>query len=174
MALAIRSASSRVCGASARRGVRTVRPNSRATTVSVKAWKVTLVMPDNQRKTIEVSGDEQILGAAEAAGLELPYSCRAGVCATCAGKVISEGDGPFNSPGGIAGSEPSTMAAARQGGVDQTYAAYLTVDQRAEGYVLTCVGVPVSDVTILTHQAEKVQTEDKNQVLVSKSADVTA
>ena len=38
------------------------------------------------------AGDESVLAAAERAGLELPYSCRSGVCSTCRVKVI-EGAG---------------------------------------------------------------------------------
>ncbi len=38
--------------------------------------------------TVEVPEDQQLLRAAKAAGINLPNSCNAGVCTTCAAKVI--------------------------------------------------------------------------------------
>jgi ring-1,2-phenylacetyl-CoA epoxidase subunit PaaE len=50
--------------------------------------QVTVVM-DGRRRTFEMASDgTTVLEAAEAAGLELPYSCRAGVCSTCRTRVV--------------------------------------------------------------------------------------
>jgi len=35
-----------------------------------------------------VAADQSIIEAAEAAGLELPYSCRGGMCCTCRARLV--------------------------------------------------------------------------------------
>jgi ring-1,2-phenylacetyl-CoA epoxidase subunit PaaE len=49
---------------------------------------VTVTM-DGRRRSIAVPRDRTILDAAKEAGLTLPYSCRAGVCASCRVKVVA-------------------------------------------------------------------------------------
>ena len=53
------------------------------------SYKVTLISKEhNINQTIECGSDKYILDAAEDAQIDLPYSCRAGACSTCAGIVV--------------------------------------------------------------------------------------
>ena len=93
-------------------------------------YKVRLLNTEkNLDITIECPSDKFILEAAEDNNVELPYSCRAGSCSTCLGKVT-------------------------EGSIDQPDQTFLDEDQIASGFVLTCVAYPTSNSTVLTHEEE--------------------
>ena len=43
---------------------------------------------DGVRRTLHVTGDEDVISAAERLGVDLPFSCRGGMCCTCRCKVL--------------------------------------------------------------------------------------
>lgn len=78
---------------------------------------------------IEVPEDQQILQAAYAAGVDLPSSCNAGVCTTCAAQIL-------------------------EGTVDQSEGMGVSPELQNEGYVLLCVAYPRSNLKIESEKEE--------------------
>lgn len=80
---------------------------------------------------LSIPEHETILSAAQAAGIDLPYSCSAGVCTTCAA-LITEGT------------------------VDQTDGMGVSPALQAQGYALLCVAYPRSNIKLDTEQEDTV------------------
>ena len=87
--------------------------------------RVSVVRDGLTREVAFQAGDESILAAASRAGLDVPYSCRSGVCATCRAKVL-EG----------------------QVRMDRNFA--LEADDVAAGFVLTCQAHPLSERVVVS------------------------
>ncbi|KAF7153544.1 hypothetical protein RHSIM_Rhsim01G0205000 [Rhododendron simsii] len=90
-------------------------------------YKIKLINPEGEEHEFEAPDDAYVLDSAENAGIELPYSCRAGACSTCAGQLVS-------------------------GSVDQSDGSFLDDNQMKQGYLLTCIAYPTSDCVIQTHK----------------------
>jgi ring-1,2-phenylacetyl-CoA epoxidase subunit PaaE len=49
---------------------------------------ITIIMDGRRRSFPMAPGDASVLDAAERAGLDLPFSCRSGICATCRTRIV--------------------------------------------------------------------------------------
>jgi ring-1,2-phenylacetyl-CoA epoxidase subunit PaaE len=79
---------------------------------------------DGQEYKVMVEPNRTILETALDQGIDLPYSCQSGLCTACRGKALS-GKVKLDEEEGLSQSE------------------------RAEGYVLTCVGHPLTDDVVI-------------------------
>ncbi|MBW4621540.1 MAG: 2Fe-2S iron-sulfur cluster binding domain-containing protein [Cyanosarcina radialis HA8281-LM2] len=81
--------------------------------------------------TIDAPEDLTVLRAAAEAGIDLPNSCNAGVCTTCAAKIL-------------------------QGNVDQSDGMGVSRELQAQGYALLCVAYPRSNLKIESGKEDEV------------------
>ncbi len=82
------------------------------------------VIYDGEEHEFEVKPDRSILETALKLGIDLPHSCQSGMCTSCIGKCVS---GKVH--------------------LDETDA--LTAKEIEQGYVLTCVGHPLTDDVVI-------------------------
>lgn len=88
--------------------------------------KITITMDGRQRTFAMLDDDPTILDAGERVGLELPYSCRGGVCSTCRVKVV-------------------------RGSAEMEVNYALEPWEVEEGFILCCQARPTSDEIELTY-----------------------
>ena len=84
---------------------------------------------DGQSHQFQCSADQTVLSAAEAAGVAVPSSCCAGVCTTCAARIL-------------------------EGTVHQPDAMGVKEDLRQDGFALLCVSYPRSDLKVMAGQED--------------------
>jgi ring-1,2-phenylacetyl-CoA epoxidase subunit PaaE len=89
----------------------------------LKAREVT-IRYDGQEYKVLVPPGKAILETALDQGIDLPYSCQSGLCTACRGKALS-----------------GMVKLDEEEGLSQS--------ERAEGYVLTCVGHPLTDDVVI-------------------------
>lgn len=100
-----------------------VKRETSAASSELKEREVT-IRYDGQEYKVMVPPDATILHTALDQGIDLPYSCQSGLCTACRGKCLS-GQVKLDEEEGLSKSE------------------------RAEGYVLTCVGHPMTDDVVI-------------------------
>lgn len=89
------------------------------------------ILHQGKTQTLSVPDNQTILSAAQDAGIDLPFSCSAGVCTTCAAKILS-------------------------GKVDQAQGMGVSPELQAEGYALLCVSYPRSDIHLESSKEDEV------------------
>ena len=77
----------------------------------------------NSDKTVVLPSNKFILDSSEQMMVNIPYSCRAGSCSSCLGKLV-------------------------EGSVDQSSQIFLDDKRVDQGFILTCVAYPTSDSVI--------------------------
>ena len=87
-------------------------------------FNVQLITPQGE-VTFHCPDDEYILDAAEQAGIDMSYSCRAGACSSCVGRLI-------------------------EGSLDQSDQSFLDEAQINDKYALLCVAYATSDLIVKT------------------------
>lgn len=94
-----------------------------------QSFKVTFIGAGGETREIACPDNQYILDAAEAAGLDLPATCRGGICGACVARVAS---------GKIDASDIADLA--------------FTVDEeeQAQGMALLCMTRACSDLTVET------------------------
>jgi ring-1,2-phenylacetyl-CoA epoxidase subunit PaaE len=112
------------------RGPRALRTGSPPAVAGGRAQcQVTVVQDGHSRSFVIDKNRDSVLDSALAQGIELPYSCKGGVCSTCRCKVL-------------------------QGEVDMDANFALEDYEVARGFVLTCQSYPVSDTLVLDYDQE--------------------
>jgi ferredoxin len=80
---------------------------------------------------IQVPEDKTVLEVADALGLDLPSSCHAGVCTTCAAQIL-------------------------EGTVEQSEGMGVSPELQAQGYALLCVAQPRANLKVETEKEDTV------------------
>lgn len=69
-------------------GVRGTPPSARAVEAAEKGVSVEVILDGARRRFALAAGDDSLIDAAHRQGLELPFSCKGGMCCTCRCRVV--------------------------------------------------------------------------------------
>jgi ring-1,2-phenylacetyl-CoA epoxidase subunit PaaE len=86
--------------------------------------EVTVIQDGNRKSYLLTKGDDNILDAGLRNGIELPYSCKGGVCSTCRCRLV-------------------------EGEVDMDVNFALEDYEVARGFILACQSYPVTDKVVV-------------------------
>jgi ring-1,2-phenylacetyl-CoA epoxidase subunit PaaE len=112
------------------KGPRALRTGHEARKAPGKQWCDVTVVQDGLTRTLTIEKNkESVLDSALAQGVELPYSCKGGVCSTCRCKVI-------------------------EGEVDMDANFALEDYEVARGFILSCQSFPVTDRLVIDFDQE--------------------
>ena len=104
----------------------TTRAATKIAPINVEATVALTIVLDGKQHLLRMSTEQKILDVGLAAGLDLPYSCRGGVCCTCRAKVM-------------------------QGSVVMEKNFTLEDWETRQGFVLSCQSRPTSDSVTLSY-----------------------
>jgi ring-1,2-phenylacetyl-CoA epoxidase subunit PaaE len=105
---------------------RAARPAPRPVAATQEPIAEALVTLHGRTSTVPLFEGDTLLEATQRHRPDVPYSCRAGVCSTCAASLID-------------------------GQVEQKVCHGLDPEEQAKGYVLTCQAFPRSDRVVATY-----------------------
>jgi len=92
-----------------------------AAPADVPTYTIVLEWDDGRTERVQAGANESVLGAAETAGVSLPFGCLYGVCGTCTAQLLD---------GTVRHRQPPKALKSRH---------------RENGYVLLCVATPTTD-----------------------------
>ncbi len=105
------------------------RPRAKRTVVASEPHATASVILDGTRTELSVARDESVLDAAMRAGLDLPFSCKGGMCSTCRAKVV-------------------------EGSVAMTVNYSLDPWEIDAGFVLTCQALPTTPHVVIDYDQQ--------------------
>lgn len=97
-----------------------------SSTVKIIQSKLTVILDDEEMTFDLASNGKSVLDTAQAAGLDVPFACKGGVCCTCRAKLM---EGKVK--------------------MDKNFA--LSAEEIEKGYILTCQSHPITEKVVISY-----------------------